>query len=590
MDASNKNETTLHGIAASPGIAHGRAFVVVQTELEIPVYQIDGTQRDSEVLRFEQALVMTRQQITKMQQEIARSLGEDEARIFDAHLMVLEDQALIAETIREIDKTMQNIESCFRDVGQRYVNAFGRIDDEYLRERASDIRDVVERVLHNLTGRAVENLSRIAGARVLMTHDITTSGSAGLDKSGILGLVTEAGSRTSHAVIMARSMKIPAVVGVRDGTQKVEHGDWVIVDGYDGIIVINPSEQTLFRYGKLQIQRRSLEKKMMVSARLPAQTLDRKLVGLQANIETADEIERAREAGAEGVGLYRTEYLFLQNDVVPSEDFQYENYRRVAEYFGEQPVVIRSIDLGGDKPVRWASFGDKPEANPFLGFRAIRFCLENQPIFKAQLRAVLRASAHGNVKLMFPMISGMDELNRALAILAEAKAELKSQGIPFNPEMPVGSMIEIPSAAIIADVLATRCDFFSVGTNDLIQYLLAVDRVNPRTAHLYEPAHPAVLRTLKCIFDAAHKAGKKVCVCGEMAGDPLMTPLLLGLGADELSVSPAGLASVKYLIQHMKMSDAVEFARESLKNFDTSSMAMRALDFYNQCIGDISGA
>ncbi|MGH8021009.1 MAG: phosphoenolpyruvate--protein phosphotransferase [Opitutaceae bacterium] len=590
MDASNKTETTLHGIAASPGIAHGRAFVVVQAELEIPVYPIDGTQRESEIQRFEQALLMTRQQITKMQQEIARSLGEDEARIFDAHLMVLEDQALIAETIREIDKTMRNVETCFREVGLRYVEAFGRIDDEYLRERASDIRDVVERVLHNLTGRAVENLSRIAGERVLLTRDITTSGSAGLDKSGILGLVTEAGSRTSHAVIMARSMKIPAVVGVHEGTQKVAHGDWVIVDGYDGIIVVNPSEQTLFRYGKLQIQRRSFEKKMMSSARQPAQTLDNKLVGLQANIETADEIERAREAGAEGVGLYRTEFLFLQDDIVPSEDFQYENYRRVAEYFGEQPVVIRSIDLGGDKPVRWASFGDQPEANPFLGFRAIRFCLENVPVFKAQLRAILRASAHGNVKLMFPMISGMDELNRALAILAEAKAELQDRGVPFNPAMPVGSMIEIPSAAVIADVLATRCDFFSVGTNDLIQYLLAVDRVNPRTAHLYEPAHPAVLRTLKHIFDAAHHAGKKVCVCGEMAADPLMVPLLLGLGADELSISPAGLTSVKYLIQHMKMSDAVKFARESLKDFDGRSMAMRALDFYNSCVSEIGTA
>ena len=589
MDDSNKTETILHGIAASPGIAHGRAFVVVEAELEIPIYHIDVNQRNAEIVRFEHALVVTRQQITKMQQEIARSLGEEEARIFDAHLMVLEDQALISETIREIDKTMRNIEACFREVGHRYVEAFGRIDDEYLRERATDIRDVVERVLHNLTGRTIENLSRIAGERVLLTHDISTSGSAGMDKGGILGLVTEAGSRTSHAVIMARSMKIPVVVGVREGTQKVQHDDWVIVDGYDGIIVVNPSEQTLFKYGKLQKTRRTLETKMLEGARQPALTLDHRCVRLHANIETVEEVTSAREAGAEGVGLFRTEFLFQHSEHVPSEDHQYEAYRKVAEFFGDEPVIIRSIDLGGDKPVCWVSFGEKPEANPFLGFRAIRFCLENVEIFKTQLRAILRASAHGNVKLMFPMISGMDELNRALEVLAEAKAELKANGVLYNPRIPVGSMIEIPSAALIADLLATKCDFFSIGTNDLIQYLLAVDRLNPRTAHLYEPTHPAVLRTLKSIFDAGHRAGTKVSVCGEMAGDPIMVPLLLGLGADELSVAPAGLTAVKYLIQHMRMSDAVKLAQEALGNPDGQAVAMRSLEFYNACIGGIGG-
>jgi phosphotransferase system enzyme I (PtsI) len=588
MDAPHKTEKILTGIAASPGIAHGRAFVVVQTELELPVYHIDATQRDAEIARFDQALVATRQQIVKMQGEIARSLGEDEARIFDAHLLVLEDQALISETIREVDTTMRNIETCFRAVGQRYVEAFGRIDDEYLRERAADIRDVVERVLHNLTGRTVENLARLASDRVLLTYDISTSGSAGMDKSGILGLVTEAGSRTSHAVIMARSMKIPAVVGLKGASAEVEDADWVIVDGYDGLVVVNPSEQTLFRYGKLQLQRRTLEKRMLASARQPAQTLDRKHVGLHANIETADELQRARDAGGEGVGLFRTEFLFLQSDTVPSEEMQFETYRKVAEFFGSEPVTIRSIDLGGDKPVRWANFGEKPEANPFLGFRAIRFCLENIPIFKAQLKAILRAGAYGNVRLMFPMISGMDELDRALLVLAEAKAELKAAGVPFNTRMPVGTMIEIPSAAVIADLLATRCDFFSVGTNDLIQYLLAVDRGNMRTAHLYEPTHPAVLRTLKTIFDAAHEARIPVSVCGEMAGDPVMVPLLLGLGADDLSIAPAGLTVVKYLVQHMRMADAVKLAREALEDPDAQRVAVRSMEFYRACMGDMA--
>ncbi len=590
MHETTKSEFVFHGIGASPGIAHGRAFVVARSEVEIPVYHIDPSQRDGEVARFDQALVQTRQQIIKMQQEIERSLGAEEARIFDAHLLVLEDQALIAETLRELDKNPRNIESCFREVGDRYVAAFGQIDDEYLRERASDIHDVVERVLHNLTGRAVANLSKLADQRILLKYDITTSETAALDRSGILGLVTDAGSRTSHAVIMARSMKIPAVVGVQDATHKVAHGDWLIVDGYDGLVVVNPCEQTLFRYGKLQLRRRTLEKRMLASARQPAETLDHCKVALLANIESADEVERSREAGAEGVGLFRTEYLFLQTDFAPSEEVQYAAYRKVAEFYGSQPVVIRSIDLGGDKPVRWATFGETPEANPFLGYRAIRFCLENIPIFKTQLRAVLRASAHGNVRLMFPMISGVTELERALAILEETRDELRARGLPFNPKMQVGSMIEIPSAALVSDVLARKCDFFSIGTNDLIQYLLAVDRVNPRTAHLYEPTHPAVLRTLKSVFDAAHAAGIKAAVCGEMAGDPVLVPVLLGLGADELSVSPASLTGVKYLVQNMTMSDAVTLAEAALRNPDPQAVAGEALEFYKARIGSIDAA
>jgi phosphoenolpyruvate-protein phosphotransferase (PTS system enzyme I) len=588
MDSKNKPEIVIEGIAASPGIAHGRAFVIVQTQLELPVYRIDPSQRSGEVARLEQALLATRQQIMKVQQEIARNLGEDEARIFDAHLMVLEDQALISETLRELDKSQRNIEACFRDVAQRYVDAFGQIDDEYLRERASDIRDVVQRVLHNLTGRAIANLSKMAEDHVLVAHDITPSESAAFDSSRVLGIVTDAGSKTSHAVIMARSMKISAVVGARDATKRVAHEDWVIVDGYDGVLVVNPSEQTLFRYGKLQLQRKSFEKRMLAGVRQPAQTLDRRKVPLLANIDSADDLGRARDGGAEGVGLFRTEYLFLQAEVMPTEEMQYQAYRRVAEFFGQEPVVIRTMDLGGDKPVRWASFGDVPESNPFLGFRAIRFCLENINLFKDQLRAILRSSVHGNVRLMFPMISGAEELERALEVLEQARQELRQRGQPFDPKMQVGSMIEIPSAAIAADILAQKCDFFSVGTNDLIQYLLAVDRVNTRTAHLYEPTHPAVLRTLKTIFDAAHDAGIKAAVCGEMAGDPVMVPLLLGLGADELSVAPSNLPAVKYLVQNMKIADAVRLARDGLRNRDPKATAAHALEFYKQRVGEFS--
>ncbi len=586
MDATSKHELVFHGIGASPGITHGRAFVVHQAKLEIPSYTVDRSQHGAEIARFEQALIGTRGQISKVQQEVAGSLGEDEARIFDAHLLVLEDQALIAETVRELEHTSRNIEVCFRDVGQRYIEAFGRIDDEYLRERASDLRDVVERVLHNLAGKAVANISRLAAERVLVTSDITPSESAALGSSGILGLVTDGGSRTSHVVIMARSMKIPSVVGVREASSRVKHGDWVIVDGYDGLLVVNPTEQTLFRYGKLQLLRRTLEKRMLATAGEQSETLDKTRVPLHANIEGAGEIAAAKAAGAEGVGLFRTEYLFFKDDRVPSEDEQYAVYREVAEGFGKQPVTIRTLDIGGDKPVAWASFGDAPEANPFLGFRAIRFCLENVAIFKDQIRAILRASAHGRVRLMFPMISGVDELERAVALVAECKRELERRGLAFDPKLPVGSMIEIPSAAAIADLLATRCDFFSIGTNDLIQYLLAVDRGNTRTAHLYQPTHPAVLRTLEAVFKAADHAGIPVSVCGEMAGDPVLVPLLVGMGADELSVSPASLTGVKYLIQHMRMTDAAKLAKEALRTPDAVAVAERALAFYKSCLGD----
>jgi len=587
MDERRKPEIIIQGIAASPGIAHGRAFVVVQSELELPLYHIDPAQREGEVARFEQALLTTRQQIVKVQQEIASKLGDDEARIFDAHLLVLEDQALISETLRDLDKTHRNIEACFKEVGDRYVAAFDKIDDEYLRERASDIRDVVQRVLQNLTGRAVTNLSRLAEDRVLVTRDITPSESAALDRSKVLGIVTDTGSRTSHAVIMARSMKIAAVVGSRDATSRVEHNDWVVVDGYDGVLIVHPTEQTLFRYGRLQLERKNFEKKLLESARQPAQTLDKRKFALLANIDGPEDCAAARESGAEGVGLFRTEYLFLQTEVVPTEEMQYQAYRKVAEFFGSQSVVIRTMDLGGDKPLQWEGFSFEPESNPFLGFRAIRFCLEHKEVFKEQLRAILRASAHGNVQIMFPMISGVDELERAKEVVEEAKAELRARKIAFNAKIKIGSMIEIPSAALVADVLAEKCDFFSIGTNDLIQYLLAVDRGNPRTAHLYEPTHPAVLRTLKTIFDAAHEAGIKASVCGEMASDPVLVPLLLGLGADELSMAPASLPAVNYLIQHMKIADATRLAKESLKGRDPKAAFNDAIEFYKERVRDM---
>ncbi|MBC7368477.1 MAG: phosphoenolpyruvate--protein phosphotransferase [Undibacterium sp.] len=575
-DSRTKSEIVVQGISASQGIAYGTVFVYLQSDVEVPSYQVDEAKRIEEVARFDKALLTTRQQIAKIQDEVEKNLGKQEALIFDAHLLVLEDQALIGETIREFETTGRNIETCFNKVSSRYIQAFSEIDDEYLRERAGDIRDVAQRVLQNLLGQAENSLSKLAEKRIVVANDLSPSDSASIDRSAALGIVTDSGSKTSHAVIVARSMKVPAVVGVRDLTKRVKTGDWLLIDGYDGLVIVNPSEQTLFRYGKIQSEKKSFEQRLMDANRQPAVTLDGVAVTLQANIEKVDEVALVKEYFAQGVGLFRTEYLFLNSARIPTEQEQFVAYKTVVEGMAPLPVVIRTLDLGGDKPMAGNPELFSKEANPFMGFRAIRFCLEHTEIFKDQLRAILMASTHGKVRLMYPMISGADELARANAVLAECKAELKAKGQSFDEKLEVGAMIEIPSAAATTDLLARTCDFFSIGTNDLIQYLLAIDRGNDRIAHLYEPTHPAVLRTLKHVVDEAHRAKVPVSVCGEMAGDPVLVPLLLGLGVDALSMTPPLLPAVKYLVRAMKMTDARDLAAEAL-------MLSSAEEIYAKC-------
>jgi phosphotransferase system enzyme I (PtsI) len=563
-ESSPKQEVVVQGISASQGIAYGQIFVYLRSEIQVPTYQVDPDKRIDEIARFDRALLVTRQQIAKIQDEVEGSLGKNEALIFDAHLLVLEDQALISETIREFETTGRNIESCFDAVSNKYIQAFSEIDDEYLRERAGDIQDVAQRVLQNLLGQAENSLSRLVERRIVVANDLSPSDSAGIDRGSGLAIVTESGSKTSHAVIVARSMKVPAVVGVRDLTKRVKTGDWMLVDGYEGQVILNPSEATLFRYGKIQSRKKSIEGKLLEANRQESVTLDGTAVSLMANIEKVDEVAQVKEYFAQGVGLYRTEYLFLNASRIPTEQEQFLAYKAVVEALAPNPVIIRTLDLGGDKPM--ASNPDlfPKEANPFMGYRAIRFCLDNKDLFKDQLRAILLASSHGKAKMMYPMISGAEEVAQANAILDECKEELRARGQPFDEAMEVGAMIEIPSAAAIIDLLAKQCDFFSIGTNDLIQYMLAIDRGNDRIAHLYEPAHPAVLRTLKRIVDDAHALDVKVGVCGEMAGDPVYTALLLGLGVDSLSMSPSLLPAVKYLVRAMKMSDAKALATEVL--------------------------
>jgi phosphotransferase system enzyme I (PtsI) len=564
-DTPGKTETLVQGIPASQGISYGQVFLYIQSDVEVPAYQIEPDKRQAEIARFDHAILVTRQQIQKIMSEVDKNLGSEEARIFDAHLLVLEDQALISETIREFEATGKNVESCFDKVSQRYIKAFSEIDDEYLRERSGDIRDVAQRVLQNLLGHSSQSLSQLVEKRVVVANDICPSDAAGIDSSQALGIVTDSGSKTSHAVIVARSMKVPAVVGVRDLTKRIQPGDWVLVDGYEGVVILNPTQQTLFRYGQIQLQKKGFEQRLMEANRRPPVTLDGVTITMRANIEKIDEAAQVKEYLADGVGLFRTEFLYLSAGAIPSEDEQYRAYREVAEALAPAPIVIRTLDLGGDKPMAGQAHLFPKEDNPFLGYRAIRFCLDNPNIFKDQLRAILRASAHGNIQMMYPMISGREELARANAVLAECKEELKAQKIPFNAKLQVGTMIEIPSAAVTADLLAKDCDFFSIGTNDLIQYLLAVDRVNDRIAHLYEPTHPAVIRMLKYVIDEAHKQKIKVSVCGEMAGDAIYTPLLLGLGVDELSMTPPLIPAVKYLVRSMKLSDAQKLAADALK-------------------------
>jgi phosphotransferase system enzyme I (PtsI) len=577
-----KEEIILEGIAASPGVAHGTALLYLQKELDVPSYDLAPEAIDSEIERFDQAILQTREEITAVRHKVAASLGEGEARIFDAHLMVLEDSALLDEVNSELRSTNKNVESCYHQIAQRYISFFSSMEDEYLKERVTDIRDVSRRLLQNLIGMNKSNLGELAAHSIIVSEDITPSDTADMDRSKLLGFITDAGGQTSHSVIMARSMRIPAVVGLHNATKAIQSGDQILVDGYDGIVVINPSEKRLFKYGKLASERRKLDEIYISVISEPSETKDGSPLGLMSNIEGAHEMEQVVAMRSNGVGLFRTEGIFLRHHGYPPESVQYDEYAAVVAAAGDEPVIIRTLDIGGDKTL---GDGGTQEDNSFMGFRAIRFCLGNQDIFKTQLRAILRASAKGNVKIMYPMISGVAELRHANQILEEVKVDLRAENLAFNEAIEVGAMVEIPSAAAIIDLLAAEADFFSIGTNDLIQYLMAVDRLNDRVAHLYEPAHPAVLRTLKMIIDEANRLGKPVSVCGEIAGDPIYASLLLGMGATSLSLTSSLLPEVKYFIRNVKIADARALVEEVLQINDPVAVVRRLEDFRVETIG-----
>ncbi len=570
----HKGEQVFRGIPVSAGVCRGRILVLDKPRLGVTQRQLGEAEVRGELERLEQAFQRTRQQVLEVQRKVTENVGAEQGSIFDAHLLVLEDPLLIDETARLIREQKLNVEHAFQTVAERYTAALAKVDDEYLRERASDMRDVTARVLNTLLGYEEEvDLRHLKGPCIIIAHDLTPSKTALLDRKHVLGFATDVGSKTSHTAIMARSLRIPAVVGLRKASEELKTDQFALLDGFNGVIVVNPTDQTLFEYGQLVRRHATLEDKLREAVHLPAVTLDNHHITLLANIEQAGDAEDVKASGAEGVGLFRTEYLFINRDAPPEEEEQFQAYRQAAVALKPHPVIIRTLDLGGDKLL--SSLAVPNELNPFLGWRAIRFCLQQADIFRAQLRAILRASAGGNVKIMYPMISGLAELTQANALLARCKDELRAENIPFNDGMEIGAMIETPSAAMIADSLARRVQFFSLGTNDLIQYTLAVDRMNEKIAHLYEPTHPAVLHLIKKTVDAARAHSVRVSVCGEVAGDPVLVPLLIGLGVDELSAAPSLIAQVKYLIRRLKVSEARELAAVALACESPTEIAAR---------------
>jgi phosphoenolpyruvate-protein phosphotransferase (PTS system enzyme I) len=573
-----QKERIIQGVAASPGIICGLPYLFFHKELEIPIYDVVPEKSEAEIERFEQALIKTRIQVHRVRSEVAERLSEDEAKIFDAHLLVLEDKALIEETIEEQKKHGYNIEYCFHYVAKRYIDAFDRIDDEYIKERVTDIRDVTKRVLHNLLGYVSGAPLHLSEPRVLVSKDISPSDTISLDRNLVLAILTDSGSRTSHAVIMARSLKVPAVVGLHNITEQVKKEDTVLVDGYEGIVIINPQEDTLYRYGQHKLQREKVSRIFESALPLRSETADGLTIGLLANIEGPQDLPYVVDSKLDGIGLFRTESLLLHKDKFPSEEEQFLVYKNVLSS-QKDPVVIRTLDLGGDKNISPTSFLN-PETNPFMGFRAIRFCLEHKTIFKEQLRAILRASVYGKAKLMYPMISGVTELIRANALLEEVKRELASQHIAFDAQMPVGCMIEIPSAFMVLDQLSQYAAFFSIGTNDLIQYSLAVDRSNDRIAHLYEPHNPAIIRILDKIIKDSRACKRELSFCGEMAGDPIYVPLLIGLGARALSLAPRHCSEIKYIIRSTTLKEAEAIAKAALEEQSPQVIFQILKDFY----------
>lgn len=549
------------GTGASPGIALGRALVIEHSELVIEKKTIENI--DEEIQKLESAVKVSKEELTKVKEKALDELGEHEAEIFEAHLLVLEDPELIGSAISKIRDEKVNADYALNEIKEIFVAMFESMDNEYMRERAADIKDVTNRVLRHILGIKVVDLAELDEEVVLIAHDLTPSDTATMNKNMVLGFLTDIGGRTSHTAIMARTLEIAAVVGLNDITKKVKDGDYIVFNGDTGEVIVNPDEETKAKYASLKEEFEEYRKSLELLKGQASITTDGRHVELAGNIGSPNDVEGLIKNDAEGVGLYRTEFLYMdKEDSFPTEEEQYEAYKAVLEGMNNKPIVIRTLDIGGDKELPY--FEMEAEMNPFLGYRAIRLCLDRKDIFKTQLRALYRASVHGKLRIMFPMISSLEELLDAKEVIKEVLKELDAENIAYSNDVEVGMMIEIPSAAVISDVLAKHVDFFSIGTNDLIQYTCAVDRMNQKISHLYNQFNPAVLRLIKMVIDNAHKEGKWVGMCGESAGDQRMIPILLGFGLDEFSMSPISILPARKLITSLSYADMQKFADEVL--------------------------
>jgi len=568
-------EKILTGVGASPGITIGRALPVAPRQVQVAYrYLREKADQEKEVERFRRALDQTRAELEAAKQGLDRELSEY-SYIIEAHLMILGDKLISQRTMDLIRSQGINAEWALAQAVSEAQAAFQKIDDDYIRSRFADVEHVTDQVLGHLSGQA-NDLGSIREKVVVVAHDLSPADTSCMDLEWVLGFVTDMGGPTSHTAIMAQAKAIPAVVGLERVTREVQSGDFMIVDGSAGVVVINPEEETLHAYREKQEAYELYAREILAQAHLPAITTDGYQVEVRANIELAEEVSQVLTYGAEGIGLYRTEFFYIGRKHTPNEEELYQNFRTVAQRLENQPVTIRTLDIGGDKFA--SSLDMAPQINPALGLRAIRFCLKERDLFKDQLRAVLRASAHGRVRVMFPLVSGVGELLQAREVLDEVQEELSREKVEFDPKLEVGIMIEVPSAVVVADILARHCDFFSIGTNDLIQYSLAIDRVNEHVTHLYQPLHPAILRMIRQVVEAGHQGGIPVAMCGEMGADRRVVPLLLGLGLDELSMNALAIPGVKQIIRRTDRLTWGKLARQAL----TYPTAARVAAFVNQ--------